>query len=72
MRSCASEYLDPASCIAGVLAELLADEFYRLEPQLRVALQDVMRQLEPDYATMEGERLREFYVAFFNTGAPKK
>lgn len=56
----------------AVLAELVASEFYRLEPQLRVAVQDVMKQLEPDFTNTEGGGLRDFFVAFFNLKAPKR
>ena len=53
------------------LAESIAEEFYRFEPYLRRAVQDLVRDLEPDYTTDEGET-REFYIAFYNTGSVRK
>lgn len=50
-----------------VLAQAVADEHYRFEPYLRRAVQDMVRELERDYLYDEGE-MREFSVAFYNTG----
>ena len=55
----------------GNLAELVADEYFRLEPQLRRAVYDVMHKLEPDWADIDGSP-RDFYIAFFGLRAPKR
>lgn len=53
------------------LAELIAAEYYRLEPQLRRGVYDAMNKLEPDWAN--NERIpRDFYIAFFGLRAPKR
>lgn len=54
------------------LAELVASEFYRLEPQLRRSVFDVMSKLEPEWAVGIDGVPREFYIAFYGLLAPKR
>ena len=55
----------------GNVAELCAEEYFRLEPQLRKAVYDVMVKLEPEWAQIDGVP-RDFYVAFYGLKAPKR
>lgn len=54
-----------------VLAQAVADEHYRFEPFLRRAVQVMVEALEKDYLRDEGE-MREFSVAFYNTGEVRR
>ena len=53
------------------LAELVAEEYYRLEPQLRKAVYDVMNKLEADWANIDGTP-RDFFIAFYGLRAPRR
>ena len=55
----------------SVLAEAVADEYYRYEPYLRRAVQEVVKEYHPDFLFNEGE-MKELFVAFFNTLETKK
>ena len=55
----------------GVLAEAVLDEYYRYEPYLRRAVQDVAKEFHPDFLFNEGE-MKELFVAFFNLLEVKK
>jgi DNA replicative helicase MCM subunit Mcm2 (Cdc46/Mcm family) len=48
------------------LADTIENNYYRLEPGLRKAAQDVVRQVAPTYAVDDDGIEREFFVNIFN------
>ncbi|KAJ3289056.1 MCM DNA helicase complex subunit mcm6 [Borealophlyctis nickersoniae] len=54
----------------STLASTIMEWYYRMEPYLRKAVQNAVREHDPDYACVKGrggpdEIVREFYVAWF-------
>lgn len=54
-----------------VLANAISRFYYRFEAAIRRGLRAAVAELDADYLTEQGEE-KEFFVSFYNTGAPVK
>ncbi|KAL6762863.1 minichromosome maintenance protein 6 [Haematococcus lacustris] len=50
----------------GEIADIVAAQFYRLEPALRKAVQDFVRMVAPMFVQDEDKADKEFFVSFYN------
>jgi len=48
------------------LADAIASKYYRFEPFLRQAIQNVVKQHMPDYETDDNDKHKEFWVSFYS------